>query len=614
MLPAFVCVARTTAAEPAPAGKTPVETKPQDPALQPSPHDGGFGRLPHVVDLVLSADGRHLAAAYFVPAMNRPGTDWNAWVAVWNLATGERTMIPNATQPLAISPDGQWLAMGLYKRSQERGSGGRPRSELALWKVGAVEPDRKLACDIKTATWRAWTFSVDGNELLAIDEAGSLFRWDLAGKSAAEKIETVAVPGMETSAKPNDRRFELESPVDLQVARNRLVMIAPLREANPQGQSYSTEADWVKRNSKWSGYVLPRVFKQQLPNNVAFVHPQWFAGNPYALSLPAQLALPYIQAEPPDTVERPWRQDRSTRLAIAPQKHLIAFMEPGASLATVRRINGEQIAQFPGAAVHAFTPDGTKLIVSDCRGVLRFWDFAAGRIVRTLRLDDRAADTFLVAAVQAASEFGEPEKNREKLSELVKWAAYQGAQVVVLPETAVTGYMSDDLKKTWRAGDRPLTPGLEGIDPKDAAETVPGPSTRFFGKLARQMGIYLTVPLLEADRKTGQYYNTVVLLGPDGGILIHYRKVNPWPWAEQGWASEGNLGHPVVDSPFGRLGVLICFDIHEQAQATGQTQDRHTALFDRLGRREGERLVSKTLASSRGRKSIQHRRRQLDRR
>src|SRR5262249_52180812 len=70
----------------------------------------------------------------------------------------------------------------------------------------------------------------------------------------------------------------------------------------------------------------------------------------------------------------------------------------------------------------------------------------------------------------------------------------------------------------------------------------------------------------EADRKTGQYYNTVVLFGPDGAMLIHYRKINPWPWAEQGWATEGNLGHPVADTPFGRLGVLICYDIHKQAE------------------------------------------------
>ena len=171
-----------------------------------------------------------------------------------------------------------------------------------------------------------------------------------------------------------------------------------------------------------------------------------------------------------------------------------------------------------------------------------------------------------MASIQAASEFGKPERNRKVLKDLIEQAAHRGAQIVVLPETAVTGYMSDDLKQTWHVGDRPLTPGLTGTDPKDAAETVPGPSTRFFATIARRWGIYLTVPLLEADRKTGRYYNTLVLIGPDGGILIHYRKLNPWPWAERGWASEGNLGHPVVDTPFGRLGVLICFDIHKQAQ------------------------------------------------
>ena len=104
----------------------------------------------------------------------------------------------------------------------------------------------------------------------------------------------------------------------------------------------------------------------------------------------------------------------------------------------------------------------------------------------------------------------------------------------------------------------------KGAEPKDAAETVPGESTKFFGPLAEAYGIYLTVPLLEVDRKTGKYYNTSVLLGPDGRILIHYRKRNPWKWAEKGWAAEGNLGNPVVDTPFGRLGLLICFDVHDQ--------------------------------------------------
>jgi predicted amidohydrolase len=431
------------------------------PAADRDPHGGGpdSGNLPCVVDLVLSGDGRYLAAAYDVPARNCPGTDWGAWVAVWDLTTGKRTIIPNATHPLAISPDGRWLAMGLYTCSNEAGRGTGPLAEPAIWKTGDLEPTRKLASKIEPGTWLAWTFGDRGKTLLAIDTKGRLLSWELTGQS----------PGKEIGA------------VDFEA-------------------------------------------KSSLP-------PAW-----------------------------------PTRFAYAPQKNLIGYTGPGDAVATVAKINGKRLAQFPAAAVRAFTPDAKQLIASDRRGVLRFWDVATGRIVRTLRLDDKPADTFLVAAIQAASELGQPEENRRTLADLIDRAAAKGAEVVVLPETAVTGYMSPDIKRTWRVSDRPIASGLTGVDPKDAAETVPGPSTKYFGYTARRWGIYLTVPLLEVDRKTGRYYNTTVLLGPDGGILIHYRKLNPWPWAEQGWASEGNLGRPVVDTPFGRFGVLICYDIHKQAE------------------------------------------------
>jgi predicted amidohydrolase len=271
------------------------------------------------------------------------------------------------------------------------------------------------------------------------------------------------------------------------------------------------------------------------------------------------MSQPYLEPAPSES--RRW----ANHFAFAPKEDLVAFRSPEAALAVVRKIRGDVVAQFPAGQVHAFTPDGTQLVVSDARGILRFRDVATGRIVRTLRLDDKPAETFKVAAIQAVSQFGRPEENREHLGELVQQSARAGAEVVVLPETAVTGYMSADLMQTWQVPGQAVTQGLTGVDPKDAAETVPGPTTEFFGKLAARYGIYLTVPLLEADRKTGRYYNTVVLLGPDGRVLIHYRKLNPWSWAEAGWATAGDLGRPVADTPLGRLGVLICYDIHKQA-------------------------------------------------
>ena len=175
-----------------------------------------------------------------------------------------------------------------------------------------------------------------------------------------------------------------------------------------------------------------------------------------------------------------------------------------------------------------------------------------------------------VAAIQFASEFGKPEKNRERLAEFVRQAAREGAKIVALPETAITGYMDWELRTAWQVERREVTEGLRGRSPAAAAEPVPGPSTRKFASLARELGIYLTVPIVEVERSEldepgdegRRYFNTVVLVGPDGKIALHYRKLNPWPFAERGWATAGDRGLVHVDTPYGRLALLVCYDIN----------------------------------------------------
>ncbi len=180
----------------------------------------------------------------------------------------------------------------------------------------------------------------------------------------------------------------------------------------------------------------------------------------------------------------------------------------------------------------------------------------------TTQADAQGRKTFLAAAVQAVSKMGQPAANRLHLEKLVREAAGRGAKVIVLPEAAITGYMSSDLKTAWQVDEREVTEGLKGISPERVAESVPGPSTKVFSKLAGELGVYLTVPIVERDPDTGKYYNTVVLMAPDGRMLLHYRKINPWPWAEKAWASHGNLGNVFVDTPLGRMGLLICYDIN----------------------------------------------------
>jgi predicted amidohydrolase len=251
------------------------------------------------------------------------------------------------------------------------------------------------------------------------------------------------------------------------------------------------------------------------------------------------------------------------RVRVSRDGKLIAIGGRGKTV--LRTSDGKPVKTFlAGGGAVAFSADSKRLAAADNRGIIRVWDIATAKLVRTLRLDDHKENTVLAAAVQCASKFGDPAGNRKRIASFVTRAARKGAKIVVLPETAITGYMTSDTRTAWQVPGRELGEGLKGVDPKDAAETVPGPSTKLFAPLAEQYGIYLTVPLLEVDRKTGKYYNTSVLLGPDGRILIHYRKRNPWIWAEKGWAENGNLGNPVADTPFGRLGLLICFDVHKQ--------------------------------------------------
>src|SRR3954470_3285617 len=91
-----------------------------------------------------------------------------------------------------------------------------------------------------------------------------------------------------------------------------------------------------------------------------------------------------------------------------------------------------------------------------------------------------APKTVKVAAVQCSSDIGDVAGNTKKLTALTKEAAKAGAKIVVLPETAITGYLSQDLKTNWHVKGMPIEDRFKGKDPKDSAEEVPGASTKHF--------------------------------------------------------------------------------------------------------------------------------------
>jgi predicted amidohydrolase len=181
--------------------------------------------------------------------------------------------------------------------------------------------------------------------------------------------------------------------------------------------------------------------------------------------------------------------------------------------------------------------------------------------------------TVKVAAIQCSSILGDVKANREKIAGLVKEAAGNGAKIVVLPETAITGYLSHDLRTNWHVEGRPIERSFRGKDPATFAEPVSGESTKYFCELAKELKIYLTIPLLEIDEtsapKAGnaeddgpRFFNTVCLASPGGELVAHYRKLTPWPFPEKSWATAGDRGVQTYDTEYGRVGLAICYDIH----------------------------------------------------
>ena len=148
---------------------------------------------------------------------------------------------------------------------------------------------------------------------------------------------------------------------------------------------------------------------------------------------------------------------------------------------------------------------------------------------------------YLAAAVQFEPTMGDTEGNVSRLLELTADAATRGADLVVLPEMATTGYC-------WSS--------REEIAP--FVETIPGPTIERFCALAAERQVWIVVGMPEVDGETGAYYNSAALVGPEG-VRGTYRKTHAFI-TEVRWATDGDLGLPVFETPLGRLGILICMD------------------------------------------------------
>lgn len=136
--------------------------------------------------------------------------------------------------------------------------------------------------------------------------------------------------------------------------------------------------------------------------------------------------------------------------------------------------------------------------------------------------------------------------NIHKLQANIRIAAGQGAELVVLQELHNGLYFCQ----------------TENTELFDQAEPIPGPSTKSFGKLAKELGIVIVLSLFER-RAPGLYHNTAVVMEKDGTIAGKYRKMHipdDPAYYEKFYFTPGDLGFEPIDTSVGRLGVLVCWD------------------------------------------------------
>ena len=138
------------------------------------------------------------------------------------------------------------------------------------------------------------------------------------------------------------------------------------------------------------------------------------------------------------------------------------------------------------------------------------------------------------------------ESNKQKLAQGIAQAAKQGAQLVVLQELHNSLYFCQ----------------VENVDNFSLAEPIPGPSTEFYGNLARQYKVVLVTSLFER-RTAGLYHNTAVVFEKDGSIAGKYRKMHipdDPAYYEKFYFTPGDLGFHPIRTSLGVLGVQVCWD------------------------------------------------------
>ena len=160
------------------------------------------------------------------------------------------------------------------------------------------------------------------------------------------------------------------------------------------------------------------------------------------------------------------------------------------------------------------------------------------------------------AAVQATPVFLDRGATVERSEKLIHEAATNGAGLMVFPETFIPGYPD----WVWRV------PAWEGPSGElyerllDNAVVVPGPATEAIGRAAKRAKAFVSMGVNEREQTGSTLYNTQLYFDPAGRLLAKHRKLMPTGGERLVWGMGDGSTLEVVETPFGRLGGLTCWE------------------------------------------------------
>lgn len=166
-----------------------------------------------------------------------------------------------------------------------------------------------------------------------------------------------------------------------------------------------------------------------------------------------------------------------------------------------------------------------------------------------------------VAVVQAASIIMDLEGTLEKTIQLIKQAGKKNVNLIIFPEAFISAYPRG-LSFGCVVGSRTMEGRRDWKKYYDSSITVPSEETNLIGEAAKEAGVYVSIGVIEKDASNcnSTLYCTNLFFSPHGDLIGKHRKLKPTGSERLVWGEGDGSTLTTVDTPFGRMGSLICWE------------------------------------------------------